>query len=303
VRCHDGRPAPRNAPAAGRPLVEAPGPWSPARSISTAHLRKSTVRTPLRSAAAVVATGYGAPYRVVPRWMRVAFVVLSLTCRRPSDDKRPVGPVSRRRRTRETRHHGCPIRQDAPAVLLVMRRTREPATRCRRVVARRMAQRATSGPARVREEVSGKRFGLAMGMVSDAALAEDIAQEACCELAACAGLRSRRGASPPGCSLSTQPHHRRLAHAPGGPTDPDDLVNLGLASSEVSPGVPAAVMPRTPARGFVSALAATVVAARRRALVPLLLRNELAEITRRREAIHSNARRGSARDSPSSAKR
>ncbi|MGO9332764.1 MAG: RNA polymerase sigma factor [Acidimicrobiales bacterium] len=80
-------------------------------------------------------------------------------------------------------------------------------------------------------------FGLALGMVGDAALAEDIAQEALVRVWRHAPVYdARRGAVPTWVltiarNLTIDALRMRRAV----PTDPDDLVNLGLVSNAVSP--------------------------------------------------------------------
>ena len=88
----------------------------------------------------------------------------------------------------------------------------------------------------------GRVFGLAMGMVSDAALAEDIAQEALLRAWRHAPVYdSRRGAvSTWVLTITRNLTIDALRMRRAVPTDPDDLVNLGLASNDVTPEASAA---------------------------------------------------------------
>ncbi len=83
----------------------------------------------------------------------------------------------------------------------------------------------------------GRVFGLAMGMVSDAALAEDIAQETLVRAWRHAPVYdSRRGAvSTWVLTIARNLTIDALRMRRAVPTDPDDFVNLGLASNEPSP--------------------------------------------------------------------
>jgi RNA polymerase sigma-70 factor (ECF subfamily) len=112
----------------------------------------------------------------------------------------------------------------------------------------------------------GSVFGLALGMVTDAALAEDIAQETSLRAWRHAPVYdSRRGAVSTWVltiarNLSIDALRMRRAV----PTDSDDFVNLGLASDEVSPDD--AAVSSDAARGVRRALAG-LSAEQRRALV------------------------------------
>lgn len=88
----------------------------------------------------------------------------------------------------------------------------------------------------------GRVFGLAMGMVSDAALAEDIAEEALLRAWRHAPVYdSRRGAvSTWVLTITRNLTIDALRMRRAVPTDPDDLVNLGLASNDVTPEASAA---------------------------------------------------------------
>ena len=80
-------------------------------------------------------------------------------------------------------------------------------------------------------------FGLAFGMVADAALAEDIAQEALMRAWRHAPVYDpRRGAvSTWVLTIARNLTIDALRMRRAVPTDPDDLINLGLASNEASP--------------------------------------------------------------------
>lgn len=112
----------------------------------------------------------------------------------------------------------------------------------------------------------GRVFGLAMGMVSDAALAEDIAQEALLRAWRHAPVYdSRRGAvSTWVLTITRNLTIDALRMRRAVPTDPDDLVNLGLASNDVTPEASAASAEST--RELRRALAG-LSAEQRRALV------------------------------------
>jgi RNA polymerase sigma-70 factor (ECF subfamily) len=112
----------------------------------------------------------------------------------------------------------------------------------------------------------GRVFGLALGMVGDAALAEDIAQEALLRAWRHAPVYdSRRGAvSTWVLTIARNLTIDALRMRRAVPTDPDDLVNLGLASSEASPDDTA--VSSDAARGLYRALAG-MGAEQRRALV------------------------------------
>jgi len=134
-----------------------------------------------------------------------------------------------------------------------MRRTREPATRVsdESLLAGMAQGDERAGLAFVRR-YQARVFGLAMGMVSDAALAEDIAQEALLRAWRHAPVYdSRRGAvSTWVLTITRNLTIDALRMRRAVPTDPDDLVNLGLASSEVSPET--AALSADAAPGFVS---------------------------------------------------
>ena len=112
----------------------------------------------------------------------------------------------------------------------------------------------------------GRVFGLAFGMVGDAALAEDIAQEALLRAWRHAPVYdSRRGAvSTWVLTIARNLTIDALRMRRAVPTDPDDFVNLGLASSDVSPE--GAAVNADAARGLHLALACLTVE-QRRALV------------------------------------
>ena len=80
-------------------------------------------------------------------------------------------------------------------------------------------------------------FGLAFGMVADAALAEDIAQEALVRAWRHAPVYDpRRGAvSTWVLTIARNLTIDALRMRRAVPTDPDDLINLGLVSNEASP--------------------------------------------------------------------
>ena len=112
----------------------------------------------------------------------------------------------------------------------------------------------------------GRVFGLAFGMVGDAALAEDIAQEALLRAWRHAPVYdSRRGAvSTWVLTIARNLTIDALRMRRAVPTDPDDFVNLGLASNDVSPE--GAAVNADAARGLHLALAG-LTAEQRRALV------------------------------------
>jgi RNA polymerase sigma-70 factor (ECF subfamily) len=109
-------------------------------------------------------------------------------------------------------------------------------------------------------------FGLAFGMVADAALAEDIAQEALMRAWRHAPVYDpRRGAvSTWVLTIARNLTIDALRMRRAVPTDPDDLINLGLVSNEASPEGAAAS--NDAARELRLALAA-LGAEQRRALV------------------------------------
>jgi RNA polymerase sigma-70 factor (ECF subfamily) len=109
-------------------------------------------------------------------------------------------------------------------------------------------------------------FGLALGMVADAALAEDIAQESLMRAFRHAPVYDpRRGAvSTWVLTIARNLTIDALRMRRAVPTDPDDLINLGLASSEASPET--AAVNADAARGLRLALAG-LGAEQRRALV------------------------------------
>ena len=112
----------------------------------------------------------------------------------------------------------------------------------------------------------GRVYGLAFGMVGDAALAEDIAQEALLRAWRHAPVYdSRRGAvSTWVLTIARNLTIDALRMRRAVPTDPDDLVNLGLASNDVLPE--GAAVNADAARGLHLALAC-LTAEQRRALV------------------------------------
>ncbi len=109
-------------------------------------------------------------------------------------------------------------------------------------------------------------FGLAFGMVADAALAEDIAQEALMRAWRHAPVYDpRRGAvSTWVLTIARNLTIDALRMRRAVPTDPDDLINLGLVSNEASPE--GAAVSNDAARGLRLALAG-LGAEQRRALV------------------------------------
>jgi RNA polymerase sigma-70 factor (ECF subfamily) len=109
-------------------------------------------------------------------------------------------------------------------------------------------------------------FGLAFGMVADAALAEDIAQEALMRAWRHAPVYDpRRGAvSTWVLTIARNLTIDALRMRRAVPTDPDDLINLGLVSNEASPE--GAAVSNEAARGLRLALA-RLGAEQRRALV------------------------------------
>jgi RNA polymerase sigma-70 factor (ECF subfamily) len=109
-------------------------------------------------------------------------------------------------------------------------------------------------------------FGLAFGMVADAALAEDIAQEALMRAWRHAPVYDpRRGAvSTWVLTIARNLAIDALRMRRAVPTDPDDLINLGLVSNEASPE--GAAVSNDAARGLRLALA-RLGAEQRRALV------------------------------------
>ena len=98
-------------------------------------------------------------------------------------------------------------------------------------------------------------FGLALAMVADAALAEDIAQETLLRAWRHAPVYdSRRGAvSTWVLTIARNLTIDALRMRRAVPTDPDDFVNLGLASTEVAPD--AAAVSSDASRGLRVALA------------------------------------------------
>jgi len=166
-----------------------------------------------------------------------------------------------------------------------MRRTREPATRVsdESLLAGMAQGDERAGLAFVRR-YQARVFGLAMGMVSDAALAEDIAQEALLRAWRHTPVYdSRRGAvSTWVLTITRNLTIDALRMRRAVPTDPDDLVNLGLASSEVSPET--AALSADAARGLRLALAA-LRAEQRRALVLAYFYGMTAAEISEREAI------------------
>ena len=119
-----------------------------------------------------------------------------------------------------------------------MRRTRDPASgpSDESLLAGMAHGDERAGLAFVRR-YQGRVFGLALGMVADAALAEDIAQETLLRAWRHAPVYdSRRGAvSTWVLTIARNLTIDALRMRRAVPTDPDDLVNLGLASNEVSP--------------------------------------------------------------------
>jgi RNA polymerase sigma-70 factor (ECF subfamily) len=109
-------------------------------------------------------------------------------------------------------------------------------------------------------------FGLALGMVGDAALAEDIAQEALIRAWRHAPVYDpRRGAvSTWVLTIARNLTIDALRMRRAVPTDPDDLINLGLVSNEASPE--GAALSSDVARGLHLALSG-LPADQRRALV------------------------------------
>ncbi len=130
----------------------------------------------------------------------------------------------------------------------------------------------------------GRVFGLALGMVADAALAEDIAQEALLRAWRHAPVYdSRRGAvSTWVLTITRNLTIDALRMRRAVPTDPDDLVNLGLASNEPSPE--GAAVSSDAARGLHLALAG-LSAEQRRALVLAYFYGMTAAEISEREAI------------------
>jgi len=122
-------------------------------------------------------------------------------------------------------------------------------------------------------------FGLALGMVADAALAEDIAQEALVRVWRHAPVYdARRGAVPTWVltiarNLTIDALRMRRAV----PTDPDDLVNLGLVSNAVSPED--AAVSAEAARGLHLALAGLSTEQRRAVVLAYFYGMTAAEIS------------------------
>ncbi|MGD0441265.1 MAG: sigma-70 family RNA polymerase sigma factor [Acidimicrobiales bacterium] len=146
-----------------------------------------------------------------------------------------------------------------------MRRTRDQGLSDESLLAGMAQGDEQAGLAFVRR-YQGRVFGLALGMVGDAALAEDIAQEALLRAWRHAPVYdSRRGAvSTWVLTIARNLTIDALRMRRAVPTDPDDLVNLGLASSEASPDDTA--VSSDAARGLYRALAG-MGAEQRRALV------------------------------------
>jgi RNA polymerase sigma factor (sigma-70 family) len=109
-------------------------------------------------------------------------------------------------------------------------------------------------------------FGLALGMVGDASLAEDIAQESLMRAWRHAPVYDpRRGAvSTWVLTIARNLTIDALRMRRAVPTDPDDLINLGLVSNEASPEAKA--LSADAARGLHLALSG-LPAEQRRALV------------------------------------
>jgi len=122
-------------------------------------------------------------------------------------------------------------------------------------------------------------FGLALGMVGDAALAEDIAQEALVRVWRHAPVYDpRRGAVPTWVltiarNLTIDALRMRRAV----PTDPDDLINLGLVSNAVSPED--AAVSAEAARGLHLALAGLSTEQRRAVVLAYFYGMTAAEIS------------------------
>ena len=161
------------------------------------------------------------------------------------------------------------------AVSLVMRRTREP-------TGGPSDESLIAGMAHGDEPGKGVRpgvFGLALGMVGDAALAEDIAQEALVRVWRHAPVYDpRRGAVPTWVltiarNLTIDALRMRRAV----PTDPDDLINLGLVSNAVSPED--AAVSAEAARGLHLALAGLSTEQRRAVVLAYFYGMTAAEIS------------------------
>jgi RNA polymerase sigma factor (sigma-70 family) len=148
-----------------------------------------------------------------------------------------------------------------------MRRTREPATgpSDESLLAGMAHGDDRAGLVFVRR-YQARVFGLALGMVGDAALAEDIAQEALIRAWRHAPVYDpRRGAvSTWVLTIARNLTIDALRMRRAVPTDPDDLINLGLVSNEASPE--GAALSSDVARGLHLALSG-LPADQRRALV------------------------------------
>jgi len=153
------------------------------------------------------------------------------------------------------------------AVSLVMRRTRDQAggPSDESLLAGMAHGDEKAGIAFVRR-YQGRVFGLALGMVADVALAEDIAQEALVRAWRHAPVYDpRRGAvSTWVLTIARNLTIDALRMRRAVPTDPDDLVNLGIVSSEPSPD--SVAVNAEAARGLHQALAC-LGADQRRAVV------------------------------------
>jgi RNA polymerase sigma factor (sigma-70 family) len=166
------------------------------------------------------------------------------------------------------------------AVSLVMRRTREPTggPSDESLIAGMAHGDERAGLVFVRR-YQARVFGLALGMVGDAALAEDIAQEALVRVWRHAPVYDpRRGAVPTWVltiarNLTIDALRMRRAV----PTDPDDLINLGLVSNAVSPED--AAVSAEAARGLHLALAGLSTEQRRAVVLAYFYGMTAAEIS------------------------
>ena len=166
------------------------------------------------------------------------------------------------------------------AVSLVMRRTREPTggPSDESLIAGMAHGDERAGLGFVRR-YQARVFGLALGMVGDAALAEDIAQEALVRVWRHAPVYDpRRGAVPTWVltiarNLTIDALRMRRAV----PTDPDDLINLGLVSNAVSPED--AAVSAEAARGLHLALAGLSTEQRRAVVLAYFYGMTAAEIS------------------------
>ena len=181
----------------------------------------------------------------------------------------PLDPTLATRRCRDA------IQASFSDVPDVMRRMREPTERpSDESLLAGMAHGDERAALAFVRRYQGRVFGLAFGMVGDAALAEDIAQEALLRAWRHAPVYdSRRGAvSTWVLTIARNLTIDALRMRRAVPTDPDDFVNLGLASSDVSPE--GAAVNADAARGLHLALVCLTVEQRRALVLAVLLRDD-----------------------------